>query len=851
MYLLLNGKWQFRQKNKGDWMPAEVPGCNYLDLLRNNKIPEPFVGTNEKAVYWVALEDWEYKHSFTITQEILASDRVMLRCDMLDTICDVYINHQLIGSGHNCHRRFEWDIKDRLHSGENSIYIIFYSPVRYVQEKQAREKCPPNNNGQNGIPHIRKPQCHFGWDWGPVLPPSGISGDIGIVAHNGAVIQDIKIRQHHTHGKVSLAISAQAEILSKNYASYNLTVSAPDGNVIADINERFSDSIVHTIDINNPRLWWTHELNPVDEQPLYDVTLTLKGARGEILDSTDKKIGLRTLVLNRSKDRWGSNFQFILNGVPIFAKGANWIPADSFINRYTPDRLEYDLQAALYSNMNMLRIWGGGYYGSDAMYDLCDKYGILLWQDFPFACQPYPFFDKALTDNVKTEVEYNVKRLRHHACLAVWNGNNEIESMSIAWLMYRKYVEWTEKFFYHILPDYLAPLDDVTPYIPGSPCGLSHMNGYDRDNVGDTHLWAVWHGLQPMNYYRKRLTRFCSEFGFESLPDIKTIERFAQKKDYSLTSEVFLSHQKCLSGNMKMVYYIASRFRLPKRFEDYIYLSQISQQECIKDATEHWRRNKGRCNGALYWQMNDCWPVCSWAGMDYYGNYKALQYTSKHFNAPVAVSIQDDKQDIKIYVINDTLPGGTYEIEYAVYDYNGREYAKQCKKIKLSGTSAEVPYRIKRADISLKEYVLVANLYRDQELVNRKTYLPKAEKHLHLPKAEYTLDAEIKGDTAYIYLKSDKYMRLVRVESDSNTMPFSDNYFDLLPGEEVCLTQNIPSDLDVNQYLSGLSVQCIQNLEPKGSRLSDALKRLKILLNPVNLGSYIYNKRVPKDIAVK
>ena len=851
MDILLNGEWKFRKNDGGEWLGAQVPGCNYLDLLRLDKIKDPFVGTNEKEAYWVALEDWEYARSFAVTQELLESDRVILRADMLDTICDVYINDILVGNGQNCHLRYEWDVKDKLRAGENEIRIVFYSPVRYVEKKQAQEKCPPNSNGQNGIPHIRKPQCHFGRDWGPVLPPSGISGDIGIIAQNGAVIKDAIIKQSHSDNKVTLDISAQAEILSDKYVSYELIVTAPNGEVIADINGEAAESISHTVEIDDPQLWWTHELNPVDEQPIYDVAITLKDNSGNSLDRTDKKIGLRTLTLDRSKDEWGFNFRFILNGVPIFVKGANWIPADSFINRYTRERLEYDLQAALFSNMNMLRIWGGGYYESDLMYDLCDKYGILLWQDFQFACQAYPFFDNELTENVKAEVEYNVKRLRHHASLAIWSGNNEIEAMSMGWMFAKNYIAWTEKFFYHILPEQLRKFDDITPYISGSPCGIDHMKGHDRDNVGDTHLWAVWHGLQPMNYYRKRLTRFCSEFGFESLPDIKTIQRFAKPEEYSLTSKVFLSHQKCLSGNMKMIYYIASRFRLPKRFEDYIYLSQISQQECIKDATEHWRRNKGRCNGAMYWQMNDCWPVCSWAGMDYYGNYKALQYTSRHFNAPVSVSIQDEKNDIKIYAINDTLHGGEYEIECAVYDFDGRELIKQRKAIELNALSIEIPFTVSRADIKEKEYVLVAELYKDGALVNSKTYLPKAEKDLHLPKAKCSLRTEIKGDTAHIYLKSDKFMRLVRVESDSNTMPFSDNYFDLLPDREICITQKLPENTDIEKYIAGLSVRCVQDIEPKGSRLADSLTRLRILLSPVNLGGYVYNRNVPKDIDTK
>lgn len=851
MRISLNGAWKFREKGNSEWMQATVPGCNYLDLLKLGKIKDPFVGTNENDVYWVALKDWEYEKEFYLDAETLNSDELILECDMLDTICDVFVNGELVGKGNNCHRRFAWDVKGVLKEGTNTAKIIFFSPVKYVEKKQAQEKCPPNCNGQDGIPHIRKPQCHFGWDWGPVLPPSGISSNISIVARNGARVQNMLIKQKHSENAVKLDISADVKKIGDGYDSCRVVVFAPSREIIFDETADGAEKIEKSFIIENPQLWWTHELNPVDEQPLYKVRIELKNSRGDILDEDEKSIGLRTLVLDTGKDKWGTNFRFILNGVPIFVKGANWIPADSFINRYSRERLDYDLKAALFSNMNMLRIWGGGYYESDDMYEMCDRYGILLWQDFPFACQAYPFFDSELTENVKLEVEYNVKRLRHHACLAIWSGNNEIEALSGAWITRRKYIEWTEKFFYHILPESLREFDDVTAYIPGSPCGIGHMNGHDKDNVGDTHLWAVWHGLQPMQYYRKRMTRFCSEFGFESLPDIKTIKKFAKPSDYSLTSKVFISHQKCRSGNVKMAYYIASRFRLPKNFEDYIYLSQICQQECIKDATEHWRRNKGRCNGAMYWQMNDCWPVCSWAGMDYYGNYKALQYTARHFNAPVSVSVQDKNDEITIFAINDTLESEKYELECSVCNFDGKQYLKKRKTVDLYAQEVTIAETVKRSEIKVREYVLRVDLYKDGKLINRKTYLPKAEKDLHLPKSECKIQVEIKDNTAYINLKSKKFMRLVRIESNLNTLPMSDNYMDLFPNEEICITQEIPDDMDKDIYIKGLSVRSVSDIEPKSSRISDNLTRLKILLDPVNFGSYLYNKKVPKDVHIK
>lgn len=783
----LNGVWEFKQTKAADWMPATVPGCNFLDLLALKKIPDPFLGTNEKDLAWVGEADWEYRRTFSLTKTEAACKKITLVCDMLDTVCNVYINETLIGGGENCHLQYRFNIKKAVQPGENTIRIVFRSPVQYVKEKYAVERCPDNNNGQNGIPHIRKPQCHFGWDWGPVLPPSGITKEIYLECADTAALEDLQVTQtHHNDGTVTVHASAQAKLYDKNADVHiEISLTEPDGTVHTVRNDDAD------FKITKPQLWWTAELSGKKEQPLYAVTARLL-CKKEVLAETSRQIGLRTIILNQEKDQFGTNFQFILNGVPLFIKGTNWIPADSFINRFSQEKLEYQIDAVLFSNMNMIRVWGGGYYESDAFYDLCDRKGILVWQDFCFACQPYPFFDREFLENVKRETEYNVKRLRHHASLAIWCGNNEIETMSIAWIARKKYISWTEKFFYQILEPEIRKYDSATPYIPGSPCGISHNNGFDRDNVGDTHLWAVWHGLQPMNYYRKRMTRFCSEFGFESLPDLKTIERFAKKEDYSLTSEVFTAHQKCASGNMKMLYYIVSRFRLPKHFEDFIYLSQVTQQECIKDATEHWRRNKGRCNGAMYWQLNDCWPVCSWASMDYYGNYKALQYTARHFNAPVTVSIEDGKSVTRVFALNDTTKELSVTVRCSIFDFTTGVQCTKQKSFLLPALKNQSVFAFPMDKFAhrydLEHTGLLAELLVDDAVIARKTVLFDPEKQLELPKAQLQKTVQIEKDQLIIKVSSDVFARLVRVESTCSTLPFSDNYFDLLPGEEQTIT---------------------------------------------------------------
>lgn len=489
----LCGAWEFRAAGWQEWLPATVPGCNYLDLLRLGRIKDPCVGTNEDKVSWVALEDWEYRRSFSLSADELRCRRALLVCKMLDTVCEITVNGTFAGEGENAHREYSFDVRSLLREGTNEIHILFRSPVRYVENKRRETPAPINGNGLNGIVHIRKPQCHFGWDWGPVLPVSGIQREIALVLFDTARIKGFSVTQKFERDKARLTVHCRAEIFDAAALSYILKVVSPGGEIV-EASGTAGAFFEADIDIRHPLLWQTAEISGKKEQPLYQVIVELYDG-GALLDRSEKMIGLRTLELDRGKDEYGSNFRFLLNGTPLFAKGANWIPGDSFITRFDDDKLEYALDAALFSNMNMLRVWGGGYYESDAFYDACDRKGILVWQDFAFACQAYPFFLPEFLENVKGEIQYNVERLRDHPCLALWCGNNEIESLSSLWQYMKKYIDWTERFFYRILEPEIRRYDPVTPYIPGSPCGVSHRKGFDKDNVGDTHLWAVWHGL--------------------------------------------------------------------------------------------------------------------------------------------------------------------------------------------------------------------------------------------------------------------------------------------------------------------------------------------------------------------
>jgi beta-mannosidase len=847
MKINLNGKWKFRNVTDVSWFDATVPGCNYLDLMDCGLLADPFVGLNEKNSYYVAETDWEYKKTLELTAEDLDHQEVYLRCDMLDTLCDVFVNETKIAYTENCHIRYSFEIKKYLKAGENTFRFVFRSPVNYVRDIAKNQMVPPNANGQNGVCFVRKPQCHFGWDWGPVLPPSGIQGDIYLEGIDIAEVQEVVATQKHYDGKVDVDVKALIRKLGNNDTTCVLTLTHPDGSV----QKIDGDKGIFTVE--NPELWWTYELSGKDKQPLYVVKAEVY-ADGKLIAEKEISIGLRTLYLDRSRDKWGLNFQFVLNGVPIFAKGGNYIPSDSFITRFTDDKLRAMLEAARFSNFNIIRVWGGGYYESDAFYNMCDEMGILVWQDFAFACMPYPFFEEAFLANVKNEIECNVKRLRHHASLALWSGNNEIETMSGGWMNMRKYIKWTEIFFYQILEKEIRKYDTVTSFIPGSPCGSAYGEGINSDNVGDTHLWSVWHGMASMKEYRNRMTRFCSEFGFESLPDIKSIRLFAEEKDYSLTSEVFTNHQKCGSGNDKMFYYIRSRFKLPQNFEDFIYLSQVTQMECISDATEHWRRNKGRCNGAIYWQFNDCWPVCSWSSIDYYGNYKALQYSAKHFNAPLSVSVEDTKDYIRLHVLNDLNEKQDVTVRYDIFDFSKGIIKTEEKKITVDAVANAEGFTLWLVELKkkygLKKTGILARLYKDGEEISRKTYLFDVEKNLMMPKTKIT--KEISADDKIITVKvtADKFARIVCVSSDVSLEHFSDNYFDLLPGESKVVTIPLNKDIDTQKQIDAISVVSLTDIPTRKITNAERISTFKMMVSPTNIGNCVFHRSVPKDVVL-
>lgn len=844
----LNGEWQFRQAGEAQWYKAHVPGCNFTDLMDNGLIPDPFYGVNEKDCAFVGKSNWEYRRAFCVDAKELNCDEVFLNFDMLDTLADISINGKLVGNTENCFIKYEFPVKSLLHAGENEISIFFHSPVNFVSQTYRKEGGTINSNGQNGIIHIRKPQSHFGWDWGPVLVPSGISGECSLEFVNTARLSRVSTcQEHHESGAVTLSINADIQHFGEQEVSTAVQITCPDGKVM-------KASGTHTdFEIENPLLWWTYELSGKEVQPLYTVKVTLLQGK-EVLEEKELKVGLRTIKLNREKDAYGQQFLFELNGVPIFAKGANVIPPDQFIHRFDKEKREKFFASVRFANMNLLRIWGGGYYADDAFLAKCDEMGILVWQDFQFACQAYPFFKESFLENVKREVAFNVARMCSHPCLALWCGNNEIEQMSGAWQHKRNYVKWTDTFFYNILEKQIRKIDKETPYIPGSPCGTAYNTGINQDNVGDSHIWAVWHGMQPMTYYRKRFPRFCSEFGFESLPDLKTVKTFAEESDYDLQSPVFLSHQKCGTGNQKMLYYIATRFHLPQHFEDYIYLSQLAQMECVEDATLHWRRHRGRCNGSLYWQFNDCWPVCSWAGMDYNYNYKALHYAARRFNAPVCISAEDSEKKIEVFAHNDKNEEVAVGIEAFFFTFEGEKKKALRKKITLQPLSVKKVFSINTDYIPKQKKSqagLCVRLYNESgDMIMQKVILPDKEKNLALPKAKIEKETVIENGSITIKLKADKFARLVCLTSEVPGTAFSDNCFDLLSGQTYEVTMAVPEGADAQALADGIRVFSLSDIAFERNEAKIIKNKIALFCSPTNLGNIFFHAPIPKDLKI-
>lgn len=817
----LNGTWKMREVYEAQWQPAEIPGSVMSTLLANGLTNDPYWRTNEYEARELFRKDYEFQREFYVEDELYSKERIELVCHGLDTIAEVYINEKLLASTNNMHRTWRLECKSLLNHGNNIIKIVFRSPLEYIDNyvaEEGKEITNANTGAIKGNQYIRKAHSMFGWDWGAQIPDAGIWRDIELVGFSDARISDVEIIQHHNEGKVKLEIITKLEIIHDDNYVLEYEIISPDGNKLSSDKRVNSTVTSYTIDVPHPELWWP---NGLGDQPLYDLTVNLVKS-GCIDDSKTYTIGLRTITISQDKDQWGSEFAFKVNGVKIFAKGADYIPEDTIYSHITKDRIKYLVDSSVRANYNCLRVWGGGYYPSDYFYDLCDRAGIIVWQDLMFACNIYEL-NKEFEENIVEETKDNVRRLRHHASLGVWCGNNEIET---AWANWGGFKEHSPKLkadyikqFEYVLPRTVEKEDRQTFYWLSSPSSGGGFDNPEDQNRGDVHYWEVWHGLKPFEDYRNYYFRFCSEFGFQSFPSIKTVNSFTEKGDRNIFSKVMESHQKNGSANGQILYYLSENFLYPNDFKDLLYVSQILQGIAIKFGVEHWRRHRGRCMGALYWQLNDNWPVASWSSLDYYGRWKALHYMAKNFYEDIAGSLMREGSLVEAHIQNETLSDCTCNVEVTLKKMDFTIVDKSIYNVTVPALSA-----VKAMDKDYTSFIkgheselFVEAVFTD-EAGNKGYEVVFFEPYKHLELEEPNISFEIEEEEAAyrISLRSDNLACFVELDFEDSDAIFSDNYFYLSgpePREIELLKEDITGEPinDKNDLVKKLLVRSLRD----------------------------------------
>jgi len=837
--LALDRGWQFRQiapqeSAENGWLPATVPGDVHLDLLANKKIPDPFYRDNEAKLQWIENESWEYRLNFNVTPALLAHSNIDLVFDGLDAAATVYLNGVQVLAADNMFRIWRIPAKVHLHAGSNQLRVVFPSPVKAAKDAATSDPFRLNSKTEDKT-YIRKAAYEYGWDWGPRFVTSGIWRPVRLEAWNKVRIADFAIRQRDVSSEVA-HLDAVVEVDSATAGPARVTVSyrqsgAPKGVqtpfVTTAANLHAGRNVIDLpIEIRKPKLWFPAGYG---DQPLYEFTAQL-GVAGQWQETRAAKAGLRSIVLDRHLDKWGRSFQLVVNGIPVFAKGADVIPFDSFPNRVTTANYRRILESARDANMNMIRHWGGGYYETDEFYQICDQLGIMVWQDFQFGndWQPGTYAFKL---NIEAEAEDQVRRLRNHPSIVVWCGNNETESAfnwsprpalppDIRFYMWQDYL--TE--FSGILPRVVARLAPETPYWPSSP-SADYENVTPAFHTGDDHVWDVWHGRVPFSTYETHHSRFVTEYGFQSFPEMKTIETFTQPEDRTgILTPVMLAHQKNNEGNSIIHDYLLKDYPEPKDFASFLYVSQVLQAEGIKIGAEHFRRSRPETMGSIFWQLNDCWPVASWSSIDYYGRWKALQYYARRFYAPILVSPHLENGSLKVYIVSDRTESTPASLRVRLMDFEGKVLLENKQAVDVTPLSSKVylEWPLKRladagaADTS-RVFVVAYVGGVDAEISRNVTYLaPTKEIHLnpaalkvsiapggqpvweeHHPVWAPLQQKSVAANHEYeIEVSSPTLARSVYLTFGDLDVDLSDNYFDIIPGESMRITAWSASSLD-------------------------------------------------------
>lgn len=802
----LNGKWNLYLGNHTKPIDAVVPGSLYSALMANGIMSDPYYRLNQYSAEKYSEDDCTYEHVFIPDEELLTAPKKILRFKGIDTISDVYFNNIRVGGTDNMHRAYEFDVTDLIHEGSNNVKVYIQSPVKYINKKNAERSLWGVSSTMAGYPHIRKAHYMFGWDWGPQLPDMGIWRSVEVIGVFGGRIESVYVRQNHKPNSVRLTLEAAVTDVSSDLLRAEVIIVSPDGT--RSTMSTMITTRIFALDclIANPYLW---NVRGYGKPNLYMVTLVLFDG-DEPVDRHEFNIGLRTVEVCREPDAEGEEFCFKVNGIKIFAMGANYIPEDQILDRTSAERTKELLKSCAAANYNMIRVWGGGIYPDDYFYDLCDKLGLLVWQDMMFACSVYNASDMAFCSTVRYELIDNIRRIRNHACLGMWCGNNEIES---AWQYWGLPDDEELKAGYLRMFEVLAPkvveqYDPNTFYWPSSPSSGGGFKDSGARNKGDIHYWDVWHNFKPFTEYKKYIFRFCSEYGFESIPCMKTVRSFAEPQDLNLMAPVMEAHQKCEAGNEKLMYYIAQMTHYPYSFENLVYASQIVQADAIRLNVEQMRRHRGLCMGSLYWQVNDSNPVISWSSIDYFGRWKALHYYAKKFYAPVLCSIDDsNKNNLVINISNEKLTAFEGTLKWRVRKNTAEIIADGEQAVSVPPLSAKDCLTLTKEMTGVNEDMysecyIEYLLLQDNAVVSDSTFmycLPKQFEFLD-PEIEFTVNQI--GDMYRFKISSKKFAKGVYLDFDDMDCVFSDNWFDL-HGQDTYVIVNRMS-LPLNVTLSDI-----------------------------------------------
>ncbi len=828
----LNGQWQMCALPEGEKLSCIIPGSAASALLAHGKLPDPYWRDNEEKIQSVFRQDFLFEKSFEVTKEDFLHDRIFLCCEGLDTIADVAVNGKMVGHGKNMHRIWRFNVKDVLRRGQNQISIHFHSPVKFLEQ----------NTTPIGKPYsvLRKAACMFGWDWGLNLPDSGIWRDIYLEAFDAGRVQSVRFSQHHGEGKVRLLVEADCEIwdeIAKESMTLQVTLKSPEKETLfykevqlqkegllqkeALWKEKFE------VLIEEPKLWW-----PVGygSQPLYEVETDLvcqKAFReqGEavstqpdqkiLCDHVSKRIGLRRISLDRSDLEDGARYSFVVNGIPVFFRGENMIIEDAVISRTNKERWERLIQNCLLSNLNGIRVWGGAYYPPEEFYDLCDEKGLLVYQDLMFACSFYGISPDFLA-NVKEELKDNLSRISHHACIAVYCGNNEIDGIytvtgsiepetvdlrilfgsgkepfppQVRQMLWEQY----QPLFLELIPQMCKKYAPDTDYVHSSPSlkeAGSADSFFDYLSGGDMHYYLQYNRNAPYQKMRALRCRFMTEMGFQSYPSMKSIASFTLEKDRLPYTSVMYAHQKCANGNEAIELYMERDYQVPDDFEDYVYLSQIQAGEIMRFSVEHFRRDNGYCRGVILWQLNDCWPVVSWSGIDYYGRWKALQYYIKRFYAPVLLSVKDEGFKEEIWLSNESPNDCAGILSWELLEADGTVKKKEQKQVSILAGESSIFFRLdlemavgrEKKDSSYLHYAFDGDFHAEGVV------LFTSPKEYQFRKPEIGIEVSDEGGYYAIRLESGCMAKAVELDTQKGDCIFSDNYFDLCPGRSRVVT---------------------------------------------------------------